>query len=320
MFALRLPKLSTTAALAVSLLALSCGSDAPSGPNTPTPTPPAPTAPPPGGGVGASCPLGKGTNSFSCDRRSPRLLAQVEAALDQLVKERPQIFDLQDEFQPGTRAYRVLDEKAYFDGIVANLVATGLCAERDVDDPFQQTVFVKSSNDYSEEYDLVLSSGHVRRGIGAYRTTCSPAAFPVERAADAPPIGSGCFRPYPPPIARFNCKVHLKGDGFELLDSTPLVNDVFYCAAIGYSDGRGICPIRPEGTPDRAACENWRVGKAEDTGRPGPTWRKADGSFCTGEASGCANSPDNQYQLRAFRPGKYTVSSQNGVSCTVDVD
>jgi hypothetical protein len=215
----------------------------------------------------------------------------------------------------------VLDEDAYFDGVVANLVAAGLCAERDVDDPYQQTIFVKDSNSFSEEFDLVLSTGHMRRGLGAYRTTCSPAAFPVERTADAPPVGSGCFRPYPPPVSRFNCKVHLKGDGYHTLDSTPIVGpDVFYCAAIGYTDGRAICPIRPEGTPDRAACENWRVGKAADTGRAGPTWRKADGSFCTGAASGCANHPDNQYQLRAYQAGRYTVSAENGASCTVDVE
>jgi len=29
-----------------------------------------------------------------------------------------------------------------------------------------------------------------------------------------------------------------------------------YCAAIGYTDGRVRCPIRPEGHPDRVICES----------------------------------------------------------------
>jgi hypothetical protein len=312
----------TTSVVALALFALSCGGDSPSTPNT-TPTPPVATPPPPaGGGTGSlSCPLGAGTNAFSCDRKNSRLLARVESAMNLLVQQRPQLFDLQDEAGPATRAYKVLDETAYFNGLVANLVAQGLCAERDVDDPYQQTILVKDGNEFSEEFDVILSTGHMRRGIGAYRTTCAPAAFPVQRSADAPPVGSGCYRPYPPPVSSMNCKVHLKGNEYYTLDSTPIVGpDVQYCAAAGFTDGRAHCSIRPEGAVDREACENWRVGRAKDTGRPGPTWRKADGTFCTGPASGCANSASTQYQLWSYVGGTYTVSAENGVGCTVVVE
>ena len=102
------------------------------------------------------------------------------------------------------------------------------------------------------------------------------------------------------------------------LYSTPLVGpDPVYCAAIGYTDGRTICPVRPEGTADREACENWRVGHARDNGRPGPTWTKADGSFCTGPASGCENHPSTQYSLFTYVPGTYIVTAENGAECTV---
>jgi hypothetical protein len=239
--------------------------------------------------------------------------------MDQLVQQKPQIFDLNDEYAPGTRAYKVLDHDAYFNGLVANLQAAGLCAERDLDDPFQQTLRVKNVNDFSEDFDILLSTGHMRRGKGTYRQTCAPAIFPVDRPADAPPIGSGCYRPYPPPVTRFKCKVHLKGREFYTLDSTPLVGpDLPYCNSVGFTN-QTICPLRPEGTPDRAACENWRVGRAKDTGRPGPTWTKADGSFCTGPASGCANTPDGQYQLWAYLGGTYKVEAENGASCEVIV-
>jgi hypothetical protein len=132
-------------------------------------------------------------------------------------------------------------------------------------------------------------------------------------------VGSGCYRPYPPTVSRFNCKVHLKDKDFYTIDSTPLVGpDPEYCASIGFPD-RSICPLRSEGAPDREACENWRVGKAKDTGRWGPTWTKEDGSFCTGPESGCMNSPYGQYQLWVYLSGTYRVAAENGADCRLQV-
>jgi hypothetical protein len=242
----------------------------------------------------------------------------MESAMDLLVQQKPQIFDLNDEYAPGTRAYKVLDKEAYMEGLVAILRGTGLCSERDADDALLETIRAKEVADLSEDFDVLLSTGHMRRGTGMYRQTCSPSSFPVDRASDAPPIGSGCGRPYPPPITRFNCKVHLKGNDRYTLDSTPLVGpDVNYCASIGFTDGRSICSVRVEGAPDREACENWRVGKAKDTGRYGPTWTKSDGTYCTGPDSGCENHPDNQNQIFTYKNGSYIVTAENGASCTV---
>jgi hypothetical protein len=181
---------------------------------------------------------------------------------------------------------------------------------------------VKVSNDFSEAYDVLTSTGYIRRGKGALVDSCSPASFPIDRTVgDVPPAGSGCGRPYPPPVTRFNCKVHLPGIEFVTLDSTPIVGpDAAYCAAIGFTDGRSLCSVRPEGAPDRLACELWRVGTAKDTGRPGPTWTKSDETYCTGEDSGCQNSSDNQFQLWAYVSGRYTVTAANGADCVVQVD
>jgi hypothetical protein len=90
------------------------------------------------------------------------------------------------------------------------------------------------------------------------------------------------------------------------LDSTALVGpDVAYCAEIGYTDGRALCPVRIEGDPERQSCEAWAVGKARDTGRSGPTWT-LEGQFCLGLAvNGCENHPDNQYALFAAKGGTY---------------
>jgi hypothetical protein len=107
-------------------------------------------------------------------------------------------------------------------------------------------------------------------------------------------------------------KVYQKGH-FWTMDSTPLSGpDSQYCWEIGYTDGRRYCPVRPEGHPERAACENWAVGNAKDTGRPGPTWTFKDAP-CTGPESGCENSPHNQYQLYAYKYGVYLACVKNDV-------
>ncbi len=297
------------AAAAACVLALSCGGS--SGTTSPVPVAPTP--------VPSGCPLGAGTRGAACGRADSRLLPQVESAIDLLVQQRPGLFDLTQDEVPGWHHYKVLQPEAYLDGVVANLRAAGLCAQRDPDDGDHELIQAKSTNDYSEEFDILVSTGFIRRGAGAYRETCTPSSFPVERTADEPPLDSGCGKPFPPPISRFNCKIHLYGNPFYTLDSTPIVGpNCAYCASVGISD-QCFCPVRLYGAADRLACENWRVGTAKDTWRPGPTWTKEDGSYCTGRASGCENSPDNQYQLRVYDPGRYRVQAENGVHCTVDV-
>jgi hypothetical protein len=307
----------------VAVLTLSCGGG---GPSSSTPvttvrpsTSPTPTSNPIGDSFNdTNCSLGKGSLNAQCNRmKAGALLTDVEGAMNLLIQQSPQVFDLKDEYQPGTKAYKVVDKEAYMNGLVANLRAAGLCAERDPDDILQQMVRVKDSTEFSEDYDVLLSTGHMRRGTGSYRDTCTPAAFPVDRPTDAPPIGSGCGRPYPPPVSRFNCKINLKNKQFYTLDSTPLVGpDTAYCASVGMPE-RAICPIRVPGAPDRVACENWRVGRAKDTGRWGPTWTKEDGSYCTGPDSGCEHHPDNPYELLTYRGGSFTVVGETGSSCTV---
>lgn len=128
-----------------------------------------------------------------------------------------------------------------------------------------------------------------------------------------PPPDSGCGQPYPAPISRVDVKVHLKDYDFWTMDATPLVGpDARYCAQIGFTDNRRYCPVRPEGHPERFACEDFAVGKARDTGRPGPTWTFGD-ALCTGRETGCENRPDNQYLINAYKYGVYRACAKNGV-------
>jgi hypothetical protein len=242
----------------------------------------------------------------------------VESAIDAVIELQPQIFDLTDEAgAPRSRQFRVLDEAAYFQGVLQNLRAAGFCADRHRDN--LEVIQVKSNNETSEDYDILLSTGHIRRGRGSYRETCNPATFPLGPDADVPPPGSGCGQPYPPPVAFFNAKIHIKGADYWTLDSTPMVGpDRPYCNSVGFS-GRDFCPVRPEGHPERQACEAWRVGNAADTGRPGPTWTR-DGQLCTGSESGCENHPDGQYLVLAIADGRYAACSESGACGEVVVD
>jgi hypothetical protein len=244
----------------------------------------------------------------------------VETAIDLLIREKPSLVDLTSQRPPNTDQYRVLDEEAFLDTIVENLRRQSLCAERDGDDLGFMRIVAKIANDSSETFD-VLDNGYIRRREAAYVSTCTPAAFPIERtSADVPPAGTGCGRPYPPPVTRFSCKVHLFATEYHTVDATPKVGpNLAYCMSVGFV-GQSICPVRPEGAADRAACENWRVGRASDTGRYGPTWTNESGEACTGSDSNCSNTPDNQYQVRVYRSGKVRAKAVNGAECLLQVD
>jgi hypothetical protein len=141
---------------------------------------------------------------------------------------------------------------------------------------------------------------------------------------NVPPAGSGCGKPYPPPITRFKIKVLYKGKEFHTVDSSPLVGpDGEYCASVGFPD-RTICTIREEGAPDRLACEIWRAGIAKDTGQPGPTWtvtlRDGTTSYCTGPTGPCDRHENGPFTVKAFRGGLYRVCTEAGACGEVEVD
>lgn len=306
-------------AAAGAVAALSCGGGSPSSPPPPT----TPTTTQPTTAVDPSlftCKLGQGSDTFDCLKQDARLYGHVVAAIDQLIKQKPQLFDLEDEIIPGSGDYRVVDRDGYLDGVVINLQKMGLCAERDASDYNYERISVKADNLASEEYDIITGAGYTRQNAGIYLTTCVPATFPVPRVeGEVPPPGSGCGRPYPL-VTRFHIWVRLSGNDTDVLDTTPMVGpDQAYCAAVGFTDGRGFCAVRPFGSPERIPCENWAVGNAEDNGRPGPTWRNEKGEFCTGKDSGCENHPENQYALNVYRPGTYSSCGRNGACGRIEV-
>lgn len=137
-------------------------------PSGPTPSPGNPTPPP----QGAACSLPPGTGSGNnCPRTNPSFLGEVDAAINLLVQQRPSLFDLRD--ARGDGGYLIRDVRQFQEGVAANLRGMGLCAIADGGDE----VAVKNSNASNDQYDIVLSSGHIYRGAGSYTATCYPAWF-----------------------------------------------------------------------------------------------------------------------------------------------
>jgi hypothetical protein len=131
------------------------------------PLPGTPTTP-------AVCTIGKGDTDATCiDRGAPELLAEVDAAIDALVLQKPEMFDR--DRVVGQNGYLVLDPAGFYQGVAAILQAKGLCAEWDF-----EALQVKNSQARSERYDLLLSNDHIRRGAGSFRSTCTPASFPLD--------------------------------------------------------------------------------------------------------------------------------------------
>ena len=166
--------LPVVAAFAVSL---SCGgSSTPTTPPSAAPTVAPTTAPSvaPSASPGASsCRYGKGQVTTFCDRQTSAFSAEVDAAITLLTRQHPEIFDLTQ--QAGEGGYKVLMPNEYYAGVIQNLEAAGFCAGYDFVE-----LQLKNSSSFSEQYDIMLGSGHVRRGAGAYRATCSPPNFPLD--------------------------------------------------------------------------------------------------------------------------------------------
>jgi hypothetical protein len=160
--------------IAVPFLIVGCNkSTPPSNPDpvvppaaAPTPTPP----PAPGPNANIGCDAGPGTFNENCTRQSPSFLADVNAAIDRVVARRPELFNLND--ARGNGGYLVLEWDEYHREVQTELRQAGFCAIKDANE-----IGVKRTNDFNDQFHIMLSSGHIRRGEASYRTTCHPAWF-----------------------------------------------------------------------------------------------------------------------------------------------
>jgi hypothetical protein len=172
----RLALIRRPAAVALTLvLAVACGGGGSQSPVGPVPTPSATPTPNPAPTPVGSCPLGLGSGRFTCQGDTPGLLPRLDAAIDKLVREQPSLFNTEN--PPSAGGYLVYDVDAFYDGVIDNLVADGLCAQRAHAD--KDKLAVKEDNSYNEVYDIVTTQNRIRRGPVTYQMTCTPANFPL---------------------------------------------------------------------------------------------------------------------------------------------
>jgi hypothetical protein len=138
---------------------------------TPTPTPgPTPT-PTPTPTPGASCSLPPShPSSPLCTDDPEHLLEYVEAAITAATEAKPSYFDFKD--KKCEDCYKVLDVAGYLAEVQRQLSKLGVCSFFDGEE-----IAAKNSNNFSEQYDILLASNHIRRGAGSYRGVCKPALF-----------------------------------------------------------------------------------------------------------------------------------------------
>ncbi|HET8647436.1 MAG TPA: hypothetical protein VFO85_18200, partial [Vicinamibacteria bacterium] len=115
--------------------------------------------------------IGVGTGSGrDCPFQGPTFQAEVERAMDQLISERPDIFNLDAPGGPGSFQIRSVGQ--YYVGLIERLDRMGLCAGFDGEE-----LQVKNSNAFNDQYDVETSSRFILRGDASYKSTCYPAAF-----------------------------------------------------------------------------------------------------------------------------------------------
>lgn len=82
----------------------------------------------------------------------------------------PEYFDFND--TRCSNCYLVLNVPGYFAEVQRQLSAQRICSVVQLNE-----IGIKKSNDLSEQYAILISDNHMRRGPGSYLYGCSPAEF-----------------------------------------------------------------------------------------------------------------------------------------------
>lgn len=125
--------------------------------SVPAPTPDCPNLPP--------------SKDLACSRETSRFYPDVEAAIGQLLKEKPELFDFSD-LAVRTDWPKIANQDGYLQGLREILKAKGYCSQWD-----GKELAVKNTSDWNEQFAVILSFIWIRRGEGIYRSTCYPSAF-----------------------------------------------------------------------------------------------------------------------------------------------
>jgi hypothetical protein len=178
-------------AVASLFLLAACGGGSKGVTNTPPVTttpavvaPPTTTLPPfdPIPGASSCARLGAGRDG-NCRRDAPNFMGDVDAVLDQLIRERSNLFE-----NTGG-GLRVVSTGQFYVAFLQKLDQRGICAHFDGEE-----VGLKNSDSFNDQFHMITSDLILRRGESSYRATCFPASFPG--AARGYPPNNGCSLPH----------------------------------------------------------------------------------------------------------------------------
>jgi hypothetical protein len=113
----------------------------------------------------------------------PTFLGQVQAAIEQVRRQQPEIF------RDAGGNTLVVSPGRFLVGVIENLDRMGLCAGFD-----SEEIQVASSAAFNDQYHLLTSRNFLRTDPSIYRATCHPAAFPTPRPPFNP-TSPGCPLP-----------------------------------------------------------------------------------------------------------------------------
>lgn len=156
----------------LGIVVMGCGSPSaatPAASPAPAPAPTPEPTPVPEASLGCGLPP-VANPSISCPRTSGSYQDIVTEALARLAAEHPGLFDFDD--QRGPLGYFIKDHAAYYEGVLVHIREQGACAVFDGEE-----IAVKMTNEFSDQYKIMTSSGHVQTGPSVYRATCQPPAF-----------------------------------------------------------------------------------------------------------------------------------------------
>lgn len=122
------------------------------------------------GGTPGGCSL-PSSREISCGDPEPRFDGDVASAIDELLKNRPELFDF-DDVARGTKWPRVKDLPAYYQALIDILARKGYCGLFDGEE-----IQIKRTNELSEHYDVNYQDKYIRTGPGSFRGSCYPASF-----------------------------------------------------------------------------------------------------------------------------------------------
>ena len=123
---------------------------------------------PPASPSGCSLPP---SSEVACGKPDPLFLGDVESAIDQVMAQKPALFNFADH-APGNDWPAVTDMLAYENAVIDVLASRGYCGKFDGEE-----IQVKRTNEFTEHYDINYADKYIRRGPGIFRGSCYPAAF-----------------------------------------------------------------------------------------------------------------------------------------------